>query len=320
MKADIGIYHGDEAWALKGLGIDFEKAFQELGFTTVRTDQVFNGIRPLNARNHFFVQQGQLLIFCSNLNLIPKNTICLFTHYSSDFGEQLKVLNRSKGVIFFSQYQEALALSNGLKDDISTSIIMAADPKKHRILKDDELNKKLIQSFELNPKREYVGFCLKYWEKNTYQSRKSYSKIIEVIGKLVKVGIPCMILGPGWKKAKDLSDKVKLIETEYKNYEHFYNIMSIFTSISINEGGPLPLLESMMCGATPVATTTGFSNELMLDLYPQNLLPCMTESNDIARKIISCYHRTANPSLVSQHAQAFSFLNAAQLISSKFFQ
>ena len=128
-----------------------------------------------------------------------------------------------------------------------------------------------------------------------------------------------MILGPGWKKAKDLSDKVKLIETEYKNYEHFYNIMSIFTSISINEGGPLPLLESMMCGATPVATTTGFSNELMLDLYPQNLLPCMTESNDIARKIISCYHRTANPSLVSQHAQAFSFLNAAQLISSKFF-
>ena len=166
MKADIGIYHGDEAWALKGLGIDFEKAFQELGFTTVRTDQVFNGIRPLSARNHFFVQQGQLLAFCSNLNLIPKNTICLFTHYSSDFGEQLKVLNRSKGVIFFSQYQEALALSNGLKDDISTSIIMAADPKKHRVLKEDELNKKLIQSFELNSKREHVGFCLKYWEKN----------------------------------------------------------------------------------------------------------------------------------------------------------
>ena len=75
MKADIGIYHGDEAWALKGLGVDFEKAFQELGFSTTRTDQVFQGIKPLNAKNHFFVQQGQLYAFAAKINMVPKNSI-----------------------------------------------------------------------------------------------------------------------------------------------------------------------------------------------------------------------------------------------------
>lgn len=320
MKADIAIYHGDESWALKGLGVDFEKAFQQLNLSTVRTDQVFTGIKPLKAQYHFFVQQGQLLVFSSNLNIIPKNTICLFTHFSSDFYKQLKVLNHCKGVIFFSQQQEALALSNGLKDDISTSIIMAADPAKHRVLKENELNQKIIQDFGLNPRRKYVGFCLKYWEKSTYQSRKSYGKIIKVINTLTEMGIPCMILGPGWKKAENLSSKARVIEVDYKYYEHFYNLMSVYASISINEGGPLPLLESMMCGATPVATTTGFSSELMIDLCPQNLLPCMTGSDGIIRRIISCYYNSISPTLVSHHAQAFSFLNAAQSISHKFFR
>lgn len=320
MKADIGIYHGNEAWALKGLAQDFEKAFQELGFSTIRTDQVFKGIKPLNANNHFFVQQGQLCAFVTKNKMMPKNTVCLFTHFNPIFNQEVEILNYAKGVIFFSQQQEALALSNGLKTGISMSIIMAADPKKHRILEVDARKSSLIEQLGLVPKRKYVGFCLKYREKKSYESRKSYDKIITVLNSLSAMGIPSIVLGPGWRNVKNISKKVNIVETGYENYEQIYNLMNIFASISINEGGPLPLLESMMCGATPVATSTGFSSELMLSLCPQNLLPCMTESEDITKKIISCYHNPINPILLSHHSQPFSFLNAAQTISKKYFQ
>ena len=319
MKADIGIYHGDEAWALRGLGIDFERSFQKIGYSTVRTDQVFRGIRPLNTKYHFFVQQGQLCHFATQNKSVPKNTVCLFTHCNKTFAQELKVLNHAKGVIFFSQLQEGLAISNGLKEGISTSIIMAADPGKHRIIESGSLNTKLLETLGLSSKRNNVGFCLRYWEKSTYQSRKSYDKLVQVINELSSTGIPCIILGPGWEKAKDLSKKAKIIYTEYKNYEHIYNTMKIYASVSINEGGPLPLLESMMCGATPVATSTGFSPELMQKVCPSNILPCMASSTEIVQKIISCYHDQIDEHLVSMHAQKFSFLNAARKISEKYF-
>lgn len=318
MKKDIAIYHGDEQWALKGLGVDFEKAFQSLGLSTVRTDKVFQGIMPLDAHYHFFVQQGQLFTFATNTNLIPKNTICLFTHHNAQFYKYVKLLNSIRGVIFFSQQQEALALSNGMKEGISTSIIMAADPKKHCILKSENVNKTLLENNKVKPKRQYVGFCLRYWERDTYQARKSYKKIIEIINTLSEAGIPCIILGPGWKHAKDVSEKVKKIETDYENYEQIYNIMRVFVSLSINEGGPLPLLESMMCGATPVATTTGFSTELLINICPQNLLPCMTTNEEAVRKIISKYYDNIAPEYASKHAQQYSFINAAKTIAIKY--
>ena len=324
-QKDIAIYHGNEKWALRGLGIDFEKAFSSLGLTTTRSESF--SCKPLNAKYHFFVQQGQLLRFAAyNSNSIPANSFTLFTHVNMDnIPKEMGILNKAKGVIFFSQLQEALLQSNGLSSNNHIAIIMAASPEKHRVLEQSSVSKRLAldrqsTSRKVEPKRKYVGFCLKYWSKPTYINRKSYGVIIEVVNQLTSRGINCLIIGPGWKNNKDLDKRVTVVETEYENYEVYYNMMKVFVSLSSNEGGPLPLLESMMCGCIPVSTTTGFAPELMLPIFPNGLLACNQSLAEITNKIISCYLCGPRADVISTYSGQFSFENAAKTIASRYFQ
>ena len=318
-QADLAIYHGNEVWALRGLAIDFEKAFQAIGLTTVRTDKVFQKVGQLDAKYHLFVNQGQCYQFASNNREIPRNSISLFTHMvAKRFQSEVKLLNLIKGITFFSQQQEALALSNGISNKNTKSIIMAGDPSKHKIISSHNMPEDILNQYGLKNKRKYIGFCLKFWDKQSYQERKNYSKIIEVINSLTKLGLPCLILGPGWQDASDISPKVLLIEAKYDNYEYIYNQIKVYVSLSLNEGGPLPLLESMMCGCTPVATTVGYAPELMLPFHGNGLLTPMATSNEITNKIISIYYANHLIDETSKFAQQYSFNNAAAIIYEMF--
>jgi len=55
------------------------------------------------------------------------------------------------------------------------------------------------------------------------------------------------------------------IEYSYSQYIKCLQASSIFLSLSIQEGGPLPLLESMACDLIPVVTETGYAPDLIQD-------------------------------------------------------
>jgi glycosyltransferase involved in cell wall biosynthesis len=52
-------------------------------------------------------------------------------------------------------------------------------------------------------------------------------------------------------------------EGGYEDYPAFYNQLDVFVSLSELEGGPIPILESMMSNVVPVATRTGFAPDVI---------------------------------------------------------
>ena len=53
------------------------------------------------------------------------------------------------------------------------------------------------------------------------------------------------------------------IDLKYKYFPYVLQHDEGFCSVSLHEGGPVPLLESMSCGVTPVVTNTGFTFDVM---------------------------------------------------------
>jgi len=319
----IAIYHGDEEWVLKGIGQDLAFAFKSIGYSVSTTDQVFKKVR-LNADYHIFVQQGQLNFNCdNNPNRVPKGSICLFTHLDvRNFKPE--ILHKCQLVVFNSSIQLSQAIANGYLPSNAILQPHAVDPGLHKVFPENHpMMKNLLESISKQGKvhsyKQCVGFCGRYWEKITYTRRKNYKVVKDTINLLINEEIPVVVNGPGWSKYLNVDSPYLLcIETKYKNYPYVYNLMKLFVSLSIHEGGPLPLLEAMSCGAYPIVTNTGFSFDIIDSQKFGTIISPFLKSTNIARKVQHIYHSSLDYSVYSQRAAKFSFVNLAKSISSTF--
>jgi glycosyltransferase involved in cell wall biosynthesis len=105
-----------------------------------------------------------------------------------------------------------------------------------------------------------VGFSTAYYE------RKNPDRILEIVR-----GLPhrrFVMLGQGWHRYPRFAElkafpNFEYLEVPYTEYPAHYARMSVFVSASILEGGPIPLLESMMANVVPVASRTGFAPDVI---------------------------------------------------------
>jgi glycosyltransferase involved in cell wall biosynthesis len=105
-----------------------------------------------------------------------------------------------------------------------------------------------------------VGFSTAYYE------RKNPDRILDIVR-----GLPhrrFVMLGQGWDRYPRFGELIALpnfeyLEVPYTEYPAHYARMSVFVSASILEGGPIPLLESMMANVVPVASRTGFAPDVI---------------------------------------------------------
>jgi glycosyltransferase involved in cell wall biosynthesis len=105
-----------------------------------------------------------------------------------------------------------------------------------------------------------VGFC------SAFYARKNPDTIFEIIRQCPHRRFT--LLGKNWKAYERFEDMLALpnfryLELSYAEYPSFYNSIDIFVSPSRLEGGPIPLLESMMSNVFPVATNTGHAPDLI---------------------------------------------------------
>jgi len=108
-----------------------------------------------------------------------------------------------------------------------------------------------------------IGFCMGYYE------RKNPNLVIEIVK-----GMPdkkFILLGRDWNKYEHFNDLLAMKNFTYYEdlpYEQFaalYQQMDVFVSTSFLEGGPVPLLESMLCNVVPVCSRTGFCPDIIED-------------------------------------------------------
>jgi glycosyltransferase involved in cell wall biosynthesis len=107
-----------------------------------------------------------------------------------------------------------------------------------------------------------IGFCAAYYD------RKSPDRIVELVRAMPHRSFTLM--GRGWDACPGFADLLRLPNFEYRqgsyaDYPAFYRELDVFVSLAALEGGPVPLIESMMSNVVPVATRTGFAPDLIRD-------------------------------------------------------
>jgi glycosyltransferase involved in cell wall biosynthesis len=99
-----------------------------------------------------------------------------------------------------------------------------------------------------------------------YYPRKNPERLIELVTLLAPR--PVLLIGRNWHDYPQFDRLQRLpnftyIEAPYDDYPRHYANMDVFVSLAQLEGGPIPLIETMMCNVVPVASRTGFAPDLI---------------------------------------------------------
>lgn len=106
-----------------------------------------------------------------------------------------------------------------------------------------------------------VGFCC------AYSDRKNPELIFNIIKNMPEKNF--YIIGVLWEnfdKYEELSSLANFTyinNADYAEYPKLYNKIDTFISASFLEGGPVPLLEAMLSNCFPIASKTGFCNDII---------------------------------------------------------
>jgi glycosyltransferase involved in cell wall biosynthesis len=105
-----------------------------------------------------------------------------------------------------------------------------------------------------------VGLC------SSFYLRKGPDLVLEIVRRMPHREF--LLLGrgwAGWQRFKDLAalPNFEYVEADYSEYASHYARMSVFVSVSLLEGGPIPLLEAMMSNVVPVVSCTGFAPDVI---------------------------------------------------------
>ncbi|MBD2080267.1 glycosyltransferase family 4 protein [Leptolyngbya sp. FACHB-17] len=159
--------------------------------------------------------------------------------------ELIAALNQASKVICTCSGYEKLLHFQGLAPERTTVILGAADPE-------------LFQPHARS--QGAVGFCTAYYP------RKDPDRIFNIVRAMPHRSF--ILLGKNWEQYERFEALCSLknftyIKAKYADYPKYYAQMDVFVSASKLEGGPIPLIEAMMCNVFPVASNTGFSTDII---------------------------------------------------------
>lgn len=102
---------------------------------------------------------------------------------------------------------------------------------------------------------------------SSFYERKNPDCLLEVMKLLPHRRF--VLLGRRWNQYARFEEMKALpnftyVSASYRDYPAIYAQFDVFLSMSLLEGGPIPLIEAMMCNAVPVASRTGFAPDLIL--------------------------------------------------------
>ncbi|MBZ8178490.1 glycosyltransferase family 4 protein [Oscillatoria salina] len=181
-----------------------------------------------------YIRYSQLLTWYTH----PKNTARLEERV-------VQALNNCTTTICASPQNVKFLIDNGVEKHKVTSILGGADPN-------------LFQPHQREAGS--VGFCTAYYP------RKNPDLILCVVKAMPHRQF--ILLGRNWEKYEKFSElrdlpNFEYVEAPYSDYPQYYAQMDVFVSPAKLEGGPIPLIEAMMCNIVPVASKTGFAPNII---------------------------------------------------------
>lgn len=236
-------YAGNKGWILDAICKEIDAYFPG------KTSFHYSGSFLPPAKAYFFSHHS---LYPTAIETTPQiataKTLIWYTH-PKELGistqELIAALNQATTVICTCSRYEKLLNSQGLDSSKTTFILGAADP----------------EMFHPHARGNgAVGFC------GAYYPRKDPDRILSIIQAMPHRSF--ILLGRNWEQYEHFETLKSLanftyIEAAYQDYPLYYAQMDVFVSASKLEGGPIPLIEAMMCNVFPVASDTGFSTDII---------------------------------------------------------
>ncbi|HYE89235.1 MAG TPA: glycosyltransferase family 4 protein [Vicinamibacterales bacterium] len=206
--------------------------------------------RDVPEAGRYFISHQSLVapVLSNNPSVWRARRVGFYTHPSeilTSHGQFIYALNQLHGLLFMcSEFRDRL-VGEGVTRDKTAVVYGGADAS--RFLPHTRGN-------------GVVGLSTAYYP------RKNPERLIEVVTLLAPR--PVLLIGRHWRDYPNFDRLLnqrhfQYVEAPYEDYPRYYANMDVFVSLAQLEGGPIPLIETMMCNAVPVASRTGFAPELI---------------------------------------------------------
>jgi glycosyltransferase involved in cell wall biosynthesis len=235
-------------------------------------------------RNSYFF--SYVTLFESYFNKNPmrfrNKSIVLYPHNESEMGDlthQAKVLNEAYKTYFFCSADAKQLIAHGLKEDKVEVAYCAVDNDCVQDVTEQKTKKTVILA-------------------SRFGVRKGLDALPAVIHSLRDFHF--IALGRGWEDfiLENKLDSAPNFEYHQFNKEtrnKYFSRAGIFLSLSNLEGGPVPLIEAISMGCIPVATRTGFAEDLIVDHKTGLLISIKPETPEIVNALRTAFSLNTNP-------------------------
>lgn len=201
------------------------------------------------ADSYFIAHQSLVAPVLSNNPCVWRGRrVALYTHPSEIYISQAQfiyALNQCHAVLFLCSLFRDQLLREGLARERSDVVYGGADP--HLFLPHKR-------------GKGVIGLSMAYYP------RKSPERLIELLPLLAPRRVK--LIGRNWSQYPQFDrllaqPNFTYVEAPYSEYRRHYADMDAFVSLAELEGGPIALIEAMMCNVVPVASRTGFAPDLI---------------------------------------------------------
>lgn len=303
------MYVSPKSWALRTLSLEMGEALNRRG-----ADISFLSVNDAGREGaiKFFMVYDHLASYINiNGQTSLGSTVLYFTHFEERVYRMRPALKRLKKILVMSEHDIPQLLAMGLSEGQIRHFPFGASDQNFNIT-------------QVQKEYDFI-FSVGFRSDRSYEDRKNYIRLISVIKELSARGGTVAIMGPGWGQIGVLKNcpKIHLIECDYSDYVKHYSKAKIFVSLSNYEGGPLPVLESLLCGIPAVITNTGFAPQLWKkstenSLKIMTLLPAnVTEQEAVFACLEALKSSFSSPEEIRDFGRNYSFDRAADVILSK---
>jgi glycosyltransferase involved in cell wall biosynthesis len=203
------------------------------------------------ARNYWFSHHSLFMKYfrAEPERLAQSSTFIWYTHPRNEtpqsIAESLHAFQHATQIIFTCAANLELWLKRGLSPERARVVLGGADPE-------------LFLGHDRGD--GVVGLSSSFYE------RKNPDRLLELMRLLSHRRFH--LIGRKWEQyalfeAMRALPNFSYVTIPYQQYPEQYGKFDVFLSMSTIEGGPIPLLEAMMCNAVPVASNTGFAPDLI---------------------------------------------------------
>jgi glycosyltransferase involved in cell wall biosynthesis len=214
--------------------------------------RIYSILQMLFSRNLIFVNQNTYYrqwFIISTLKILRINITILYTHTNSRLTkQQISLLNKCDKIVLLNTIEKELLHSSGILTPRIVVQPTGVDFNKFNNNNNSQTSQRVLVV-------------------SAFASRKNPYLLFDVISQSPDFNF--LLIGKGWDKFERFHELAILSNFNYEtyNFESYVekvNSCNIFLSLSLQEGGPLPLLEAMACGLVPIATPVGYACDVII--------------------------------------------------------